>query len=227
MNSAIIAAAGAGTRLAGDRPKQFLELAGVPIIIHTLRAFERCDAIHEIVVVLPAPEIPGFLATVEQHNVRKLARAVPGGRTRAESVWLGLNAVNQATAVVAIHDAVRPLVTPDEIALTVRGAAEHGAAILVAPVVDTIKQVTANQIVGTLDRGSLRRAMTPQCFAYELLRRAYQGIDVGDPGLTDDSLLFERMGEPVMAFEGSSRNIKITCPDDLAIAESLMSRMGN
>jgi len=226
MNSAIIAAAGAGKRLAGDRPKQFLELAGVPIIIHTLRAFERCDAIHEIVVVLPSAEIPGFLATLEQHNLRKFAQAVPGGQTRAESVWCGLNAVNPEAAIVAIHDAVRPLVTPDEIARTVQGAEERGAAILVAPVVDTIKEVSANQIVRTLDRGQLRRAMTPQCFSRGLLRQAYEGINVHDPALTDDGLLIERMGAAVMAIEGSTRNIKITCREDLAIAEALLSATG-
>ncbi|HZE72817.1 MAG TPA: 2-C-methyl-D-erythritol 4-phosphate cytidylyltransferase [Pyrinomonadaceae bacterium] len=225
MNVAIIAAAGTGTRMAGKRPKQFLELAGTPIIFHTLKPFELCDSIHEIILVLPAADTAGFLSLANQAGLRKLTRVVAGGSTRAESVYRGLLAVRAATAeIVAVHDGVRPFVTPAEIARTV-AAAQMGAAVLVAPVTDTIKEISGGQVVRTLDRSSLRRSLTPQCFRYDLLRRAYDGIDVQDQALTDDSVLVERLGITVEAIEGSSRNIKITTQEDLQVAEELLKRV--
>jgi 2-C-methyl-D-erythritol 4-phosphate cytidylyltransferase len=226
MNVAIIAAAGVGSRMGGKRAKQFLELAGIPIIFHTLRSFERCDAIQEIVVVLPAQETAGFLALANKHQLRKLSKVVSGGASRAESVWRGLQSVRSATAeIVAVHDGVRPFVTPEEISRTVAAASEHGAAVLVASVTDTIKRVENGKIVDTLKRSELRRALTPQCFRYDLLRRAFETADVSDPEITDESILVERLGIPVVIVEGSSRNIKITGPDDLLVAEALADDM--
>lgn len=225
MNVAIIAAAGAGSRMAGDRPKQFLQLAGVPIIFHTLKPFEQCDSIQEIIVVLPAAESADFLALVQKYGVKKLSRVVPGGTTRAESVWRGLLAIRGATAeIVAVHDGVRPFVTAEEIDRTVAAARSHGAAILVAPAIDTIKEVDGGAVVKTLERRQLCHALTPQCFRYELLRRAYERADVQDPAITDDSSLVEQLGEPVTIVEGSSRNIKITTQRDLLIAEAFLKR---
>jgi 2-C-methyl-D-erythritol 4-phosphate cytidylyltransferase len=224
MNIAIIAAAGSGTRMASDRPKQFLLLAGTPVIFHTLKSFEQCDSIHEVIVVLPAEESAGFLSLAGKFGVRKVARVVPGGATRADSVKRGLLTIRSATAeIVAVHDGVRPFVTVAEIDATVAAAREDGAAILVAPVTDTIKQVNGETIVTTLDRGSLRRALTPQCFQYELLRQAYQQADVNDASLTDESALVEKLGKPVRIVEGSARNIKITTAEDLAIAEQFLA----
>lgn len=223
MNVAIIAAAGQGTRMAGKRPKQFLELAGTPILFHTLKAFEECDLIHETIVVIPAQESAGFLAVAGKYGLQKLAKVVAGGTTRAESVFKGLQAVRVATAeVVAVHDGVRPFVTPDEIARTVAAAADKGAAILVSKTVDTVKEVRDGNVVRTLRRDDLRNALTPQCFHYKLLRRAYEGVDVDDPELTDESSLVERLGVPIAVVEGSARNIKITREEDLAIGEQLL-----
>jgi 2-C-methyl-D-erythritol 4-phosphate cytidylyltransferase len=227
MNVAIIAAAGQGTRMAGRRPKQFLELAGTPILFHTLRAFEECDLIHETIVVIPAQESAGFLAVAGKHNLRKLAKVVAGGATRAESVLRGLQAVREATAeVVAVHDGVRPFVTPDEIERTVNAATEAGAAILVSKPVDTMKEVREGSVVRTLKRDNLRNALTPQCFHYKLLRRAYEQVDVNDPDLTDESSLVERLGVRIAVVEGSPRNIKITREEDLAIGEQLLREIG-
>ena len=221
MNIAIIAAAGAGTRMASDRPKQFLLLAGTPVIIHTLKVFEQCESIQEVIVVLPAAESAGFLSLAAKFGLRKVSRVVPGGVTRADSVKRGLLAIRAATAeIVAVHDGVRPFVTVEEIDATVAAAQIDGAAILVAPVTDTIKQVSADRVEKTLDRGELRRALTPQCFRYELLRQAYQAADVTDPSVTDESVLLEKLGIPVTVVEGSPRNIKITTVADLAIAEA-------
>ena len=223
MNIAIIAAAGAGTRMASDRPKQFLLLAGTPVIVHTLKAFEQCDSIHEVIVVLPAEQSAGFLSMAGKYGLRKLARVVPGGATRAESVKRGLMSVRAATAeIVAVHDGVRPVVTVDEIDRTIGAARENGAAILVAPVTDTIKEVRNHAVMKTLDRTGLRRALTPQCFRYELLKQAYQAADVNDPSLTDESALVEQLGHRVSVVEGSARNIKITALADLEIAEALL-----
>jgi 2-C-methyl-D-erythritol 4-phosphate cytidylyltransferase len=224
MNVAIIAAAGQGVRLAGKRPKQFLELAGTPIIFHTLRAFEQCDSIQEIIVVISAAESAGFLALAGKRELRKLTKVVPGGATRAESVWRGLQSVRETTVeIVAVHDAVRPFVTPDEITRTVAAAQLEGAAILVSSPVDTVKEVHAGAVVKTLRRDDLRNALTPQCFQYKLLRRAYEQADVFDPDLTDDSSLVERLGERIAVVEGSARNIKITRPEDMVLAERLLT----
>jgi 2-C-methyl-D-erythritol 4-phosphate cytidylyltransferase len=227
MNVAIIVAAGQGTRMGGERAKQFQELAGIPIIIHTLRAFERCEVIQEIIVVLAAPEAAGFLSLAGKYNLQKLSKVVPGGTTRCESVLHGLQAVRAATAgVVAVHDGVRPFVTAEEISRTVAAAVAHEAAVLVAPLTDTVKQVADDRIVRTLDRRDLRRALTPQCFRYSLLRRAYEDADVLNPELTDESALVERLGKSVAVVEGSPRNIKITTPEDLAIAEAMIKEEG-
>jgi 2-C-methyl-D-erythritol 4-phosphate cytidylyltransferase len=225
MNVAIIAAAGQGRRLGGRQAKQFLELAGVPVIIHTLRRFEQCASIHEVVVVLPQRDAAGFLALASKYGLRKLGRVVPGGETRAESVWRGLQSVRAQTAeVVAVHDGVRPFVTPEEIERTVRAAEAGGASILAAPVVDTIKEVRGDEVARTLYRSGLRRALTPQCFRYSILRRAYeQSRDLGEDA-TDDSLLVEQLGVSVTVVEGDSRNIKITRPEDIALAEILLKQ---
>jgi 2-C-methyl-D-erythritol 4-phosphate cytidylyltransferase len=223
MNVAIIVAAGQGTRMGGERAKQFLELAGIPIIIHTLKAFELCEVIQEIIVVLAAQESASFLSLAGKYSLQKLSKVVPGGITRCESVLHGLQAVRAVTAeVVAIHDGVRPFITPDEITRTVNAATDHEAAVLVAPISDTIKEVKEGRIVRTLVRSQLRRALTPQCFHYSLLRRAYEHADVMNPDLTDDSVLVEMLGRNVAIVEGSARNIKITTPEDLAIAEGMI-----
>jgi len=225
MNVAIIAAAGQGTRLAGKRPKQFLELAGTPILIHTLKAFERCEVIQEIIVVLAAAETDGFPALAKEHGLRKIAAVVAGGLSRAESVLHGLRAANsEITQIVAVHDGVRPFVTSEEISRTVAAALLEGAAILVSTPVDTIKEVSAGTVAGTLDRSTIRNALTPQCFQYRLLVRAYEQVDVLDPELTDESSLVERLGATVAIVEGSLRNIKITRVEDLAIGEVLLRK---
>jgi 2-C-methyl-D-erythritol 4-phosphate cytidylyltransferase len=132
-------------------------------------------------------------------------------------------AIRSATAeIVAVHDGVRPFVTVDEIDATIAAARADGAAILAAPVTDTIKLVDDRRIVQTLHRGGLRRALTPQCFRYDVLRQAYQAADVTDPSLTDESVLVEKLGIPVSIVEGSPRNIKVTTPEDFVIAEAIL-----
>jgi 2-C-methyl-D-erythritol 4-phosphate cytidylyltransferase len=222
MNVAIIVAAGRGTRAGGAEPKQFRALAGIPLIIHTLRRFEACAAVDEIVLVTPVEETTLHVAA-DRGEVQKLRCIVEGGATRTESVWRGLESLQAgAVEIVAVHDGVRPFVTPAEIERTLRAAEETGAAVLCAPVVDTIKVCEGARISRTLARESLRRALTPQCFRYELLRRAYEHARAEGIEATDDSALVELLGAPVAVVEGDARNIKITRPEDFALAEILL-----
>ena len=224
LNSAIIAAGGRGTRLDPARPKQFLELLGKPIIIHTLERFERCDAIDEIVLVLPADELNTFVPIAESANITKLKKIVVGGPTRAVSVKNGLDAVDEASEVVAVHDAARPLISEADIINVVQRAAKVGAACPVAAVTDTVKTVEGGYITGTVDRTKLRRALTPQAFRYDILKRAFEDTDLGED-VTDECYLVEKLGLEVAAVEGDSRNIKITRPEDLVVAEAYLRSM--
>jgi 2-C-methyl-D-erythritol 4-phosphate cytidylyltransferase len=200
-----------------------LQLAGTPILFRTLKPFEECDSIQEVIVVLPAEESAGFLSLAGKFGLRKLVKVVPGGTTRADSVKRGLLAIRPVTAnIVAVHDGVRPFVTSAEIDETVNAARTSGAAILVAPVVDTIKEVRDGIVQRTLERTQLRRAQTPQCFRYEILKQAYENVDVNDPTLTDESSLVERLGTTVTFVEGSLRNMKITTQEDLRVAECFL-----
>jgi 2-C-methyl-D-erythritol 4-phosphate cytidylyltransferase len=225
MNVAIVVAAGKGTRLGGNRPKQFLELAGVPVIVHTLEQFERSKQINEVITVLPAEDTAGFESLARRFDLKKAVRAVAGGATRAQSVRNGLDAISDAD-IVAVHDGVRPFVTPEEIDEVVQAAKKSGAAILTAPVADTIKRVDGERVVETISRAELRRAFTPQCFGFDILKRAYDQLDAFESSgieITDESMLVERLGVSVVTVEGSARNIKITNEADLAIANRLLT----
>lgn len=224
MNVAIIVAAGQGTRMGGNIPKQFRLLAGVPLIIHTLRCFEQSAMIDEIVVAVPAAQHASFLDAQAQYDLRKVKNVVRGGATRSESVWRALETLDGThTEIVAVHDGARPCVTQDEINSVVERARQTGAAILVAAATDTIKEVNDGRIVRTLHRASLRHALTPQCFCYELLRQAYMQTSADERrAATDDSSLVERLGARVEVVEGSARNIKITRPQDWILVEELL-----
>lgn len=222
MNVAIIVAAGTGSRMGGEQRKQFRLLEGSPLVVHTLKRFEACRTIGETIAVVPSVNVARFLRIANEYKLGKLARVVGGGATRRESVWRGLQAVRAATAeIIAVHDGARPFVTPDEIDCAVQAAQKSGAAILAAPPVDTIKEIEAGRISRTLSRASVRHALTPQCFRYGLLRRAYQQA-LADREATDDSQLVEALGVEVLIVEGDRRNIKITTPEDWALAEIIV-----
>lgn len=222
MNTAIIVAGGNSTRFGGKTPKQFLEILGKPLIIHTLEQFQQCREIDQIILVLPSNQTTNFLQIVNKYGITKLSKIVAGGKTRAESVCKGLNSVRPTNAeIIAVHDGARPLVTPVEISACIKKAQETGAAILVATVTDTIKQISGDKIVKTIDRNQLKRALTPQCFRYEILKRAFDKADLSEFA-TDESFLVEQLGVEVSVVEGSAKNIKITTPEDLKLAESLL-----
>lgn len=222
MNFAIIVAAGNGTRFGTKTPKQFLELNRKPLIIHTLERFENCPQIDQIILVLSSTETQNFLNLAKKYNLKKLAKIAAGGKTRAASVFNGLKTIRAVgETIVAVHDGARPLVTSAEIAATVEKAATDGAACLVARITDTIKKVSDEKIIETIDRLPLRRALTPQCFQYEILKRAFENADLSEAA-TDECFLVEKAGYKISTVEGSARNIKITHPEDLALAEFLL-----
>ena len=213
--TAIIVAAGSGSRLNSETPKQFLDLAGKPVIIHTLERFQSALLVDSIVLVLAPDRMSDFDGSDLGIKI------VAGGATRAESVLNGLNAVDDDTEIVAVHDGARPFVSVDEIDRTIAKAKQTGAACLVGPVTDTIKTIRGDEIAGTLDRDKLRRALTPQAFKIDVLRRAF-GIAGLSDSITDECYLVEKLGHPIAFVEGSSRNIKITHAEDLAVAEALV-----
>lgn len=223
MNIAIIVAAGTGSRFSPDQPKQFTHILGKPLLIHTLERFEACPTVDEIVLVLSVAGREQFQISNFGSEISKLRSIVTGGVTRAESVKNGLDAIDASTAnVVAVHDGARPLVSVDDITRAIEKADKAGAACLVAEVTDTIKEIADGVIVRTVDRGKLRRALTPQAFRYDILKRAFENADLGD-NVTDECYLVEKLGIEIAAVEGSSRNIKITRPEDIRLAEIFLN----
>ena len=225
MNTAIIVAAGSGSRFGSEQPKQFVEILGKPLIIHTLERFEACPAVDEIVLVLTENAIAEFEHSNFRSEIGKLKAVVAGGSSRAGSVKNGLDAVAAETTVVAVHDGARPLVSVAEITSTIEKANETGAACLVGAVTDTIKTIRGDEISGTLDRDKLRRALTPQAFRIEVLRAAYDLGEISEAA-TDECYLVEKLGHPIAFIEGSSRNFKITRREDLIFAEIYLSGGG-
>lgn len=219
MNTAIIVAAGSGTRFKSEKPKQFIEIKSKPLILHTIERFEAAPSVDAIVLVL-AEEWTGEF---EQRSLKfsKPFTIVSGGTTRAESVSNGLDSVDPKTQIVAVHDGARPLVSVDEIERTIAAAIKTGAACLVGEVTDTIKSVRGGEIAATLDRNLLRRALTPQAFHIEVLKKALENSELAE-NVTDECFLVEKLGHPITIVEGSSRNIKITHQDDLILAEALL-----
>jgi 2-C-methyl-D-erythritol 4-phosphate cytidylyltransferase len=223
-SAAVIVAAGAGRRMGSATRKQYLSLVGEPILARTLRAFEACAAIGAIALVAPADELDWVAANIiGPLGLVTPVRLCPGGRERQDSVRLGLAALDPDHRLVAIHDGVRPFVQPDQIEACLRAADRHGAALLAVPVADTLKLSDDGQRVDkTLPRKGVWLAQTPQVFEYQLIARAHQSaLDDGVQG-TDDAALVERLGRPVYLVAGSRRNIKVTTPEDLALAEAFL-----
>jgi 2-C-methyl-D-erythritol 4-phosphate cytidylyltransferase/2-C-methyl-D-erythritol 2,4-cyclodiphosphate synthase len=217
--SAVIVAGGLGSRFGGSRPKQLALLGGRPVLAHTLAVFEQSLAT-EIILVLPED----WRAEMEQKAVEpfgfRKVRTVPGGATRAASTRLGFAA--SSGDLVLIHDGVRPFVTPGLIAAVAEAAAAEGAALAALPVSDTLKAVAEGRVRHTLDRAGLWRAQTPQGFRREILARALAGAADQDAA-TDDVALLEPLGLTAAVVPGSARNLKITTPEDLALAEALLA----
>jgi 2-C-methyl-D-erythritol 4-phosphate cytidylyltransferase len=224
LNIAIVPAAGIGSRMHTDRAKQMIELGGVPLLVHTLRRFEQCDAIDQVILVLQPNLTSEVLALISRHNLKKIARVVAGGAERQDSVYRGLQVIKGETAgIVAVHDAVRPFIRPEEIRAVIERAQATGAALVAEAATDTIKEVRSGRVKRTLDRRRIYHAQTPQAFRYGLIREAYDRAYQDGFMATDDSQLVERIGHRVSIVEGSHINIKITRPFDLRLAEVIQS----
>lgn len=224
LNVAIIPAAGIGSRMHADRAKQMLELGGVPVLVHTLRRFEQCEAVDHVILALQPNLTTEVLGLISKYNIKKVARVVGGGAERQDSVYLGLQVLKQPdTEVVVIHDAVRPFVRPEDIRTVIERAAATGAALMAIPATDTIKQAKSGRVQRTLDRRRIYHAQTPQAFRLSIIKEAYDRAAADGFMATDDSQLVERIGHRVSIVEGSHLNIKITRPFDLRVAEVIHS----
>jgi 2-C-methyl-D-erythritol 4-phosphate cytidylyltransferase len=229
--SAILPAAGLGTRMGLPHPerarehrKQFLQLDGLPVLFHTIRKFDACPAIADITVALRGDDLAWARDLLAAEATSKPVRVIEGGETRQESVENGLRSLPSAADLVAVHDGVRPLIDIELIEKVVEAASRTGAAILGIAPVDTVKQVRLHSIKATIPRETLILAQTPQVFRVDLLRRAFEKARADAFVGTDEASLVERLDEvEVLVVPGSDRNIKITRPNDLALARLFLN----
>lgn len=222
--SVVIVAAGLGSRMQANINKAFLMLANKPILYHTLMAFERCDVIDEIILVLKAEEVSVVEETIlSLGSFDKIKHIVNGGETRAESVQNGLNKLTHE-GVVLIHDGARPFVTRAEISNVVGKAGRYGAAVLGVRVKDTIKEVSDKLVIkSTCDRNAMWAVATPQAFKVSTILEAVNHKNEVEGPIWDDAMLVEAMGVKVHMVEGLYENIKITTPIDIIIGESILA----
>ena len=216
---AVIVAAGTASRMGGI-DKVMAELKGEPMIARTVRTFQECDAISEIVIVTREDLIVPITNLCRE--MPKVKAVVAGGKSRQESVGLGLNALSNQVKLAAVHDGARPLISWQVIDRTVRAANSYGAAAPAIPVKDTIKVVEGRVVKNTPDRSTLFAVQTPQVFDFDLLRGALKKAEQTGAAVTDDCSAVELMGMSVKIVEGDERNIKVTTPMDLKIAEMLL-----
>ncbi len=205
--SAIIAAGGEGKRM--GQPKQFLPLLGRPMIAYSLDAFNHCELVHEIILVINPEDLSRAEKLVKEIGIIKEIKIAIGGRERQDSVYHGLNRVSKEAEIVVIHDGCRPLVTKRLIVDVISQAEVSGAVVPAVPVKDTIKEVGEDKIViATLDRSKLWQVQTPQAFKKNLIKSAFDHV--------------QRLGEPVTVISGAYDNLKVTTPEDIIIAEAFL-----
>ena len=205
-----------------DRPKQLLTLDKTPILIYTIRKFDACRVVDRIVVAAPQESVEEIRKLVAGAGFSKQVSVVQGGARRQDSVAIAMQHLGPDVTIVAVHDAVRPFVKVSEIEAVILEAHKSGAAVLAIPIVDTVKQIRKDVIDSTLTREHLVLAQTPQAFRVEVLRDAFERARRDEYYGTDESSLVERLGLPVSVVRGSESNIKITRPDDLALARFLL-----
>ena len=223
--SAVVVSAGNSTRMGGVN-KQFLEINGIPVLIHTLMVFENLDAIDEVVVVTRESDIEDVKFLVEKYGINKVSKVVKGGEIRQLSVLSGVSSVSKIADFVAIHDGARPLVTEKVVLDTLNQAFESGSAATGVKVKDTVKQVNDdNDIIATPDRNYLRFIQTPQIFDKALYLDAVNTVE-NSKDFTDDCMLVEAYGKTVKFVDGDYENIKITTPEDVELAENYLRRRG-
>lgn len=217
---ALIVAGGKGTRMKTSVPKQFIELLGLPILMHTINAFYRYDAAITVILVLPEDDFDSWSELCEKYHFTEPVVLQKGGDSRFQSVRNGLKKI-EGEGLVAIHDGVRPLISEDIIGASFRLAAVHQSAVAAVRLKESIR-MTDQDSTKAMDRSHFRLIQTPQTFLVSLIRQAYEGKE--SASLTDDASVAEQAGHVISLFEGSYENIKITTPEDLVIAEALLRK---
>lgn len=220
--SAVILAGGSSTRMGEGISKQLLKIDGLPVIVHTLLAFEKCDAINEIVLVAKKEEIPTYRSYKELYSITKLSRIVPGGDTRQQSAAKGFSAISDKADYVAIHDGARCLVTPQEIKTVCTAAYSCGAATAAARSTDTVKISKSGLIKKTVDRDTVWLAQTPQIFGVNIYRAALAMAQKDKISVTDDCSMVEHIDYRIKLVECSKNNLKITTVEDLPLAVAVL-----
>jgi len=223
--SAVIPAAGSSSRMGGTN-KLLFELDGVPVLIRTLRVFDRCESVGEIVVVTREDEIESINALCERFSIKKISCVVPGGATRTESVLSGVMATNPKSDLIAIHDAARPFLSESVLAECISAAKVYHAAAPAVSVKDTVKEAEGNVVVKTLKRDRLSAIQTPQIFTRELILAALSDAVKNSAEITDDCSAVERIGMSVFLTKGDYYNLKITTPEDLVFAKAILALEG-
>lgn len=218
-------AGGSGKRMKASEPKQFMPLLGKPVLVHSLLPFQRSEMVSEIVLVAPANELKRCWNQILQpYKLNKVTKVVAGGRERVDSVKAGLEALNANEDFIAVHDGARPLIEMEKIEQVFHKAMATGAAMLVQRVTDTVKEVDESERVGrTICRDNLRLAQTPQVFCAEWMKKAYAVLPA-DKKVTDDADVLAHAGYQVDTVFGDASNIKITTPEDFAIAELILKQ---
>lgn len=227
MTSAIIVAAGKGTRMGPDTDKLFLTLAGRPVVAHTWQRFEDASCIDEILLVVRDGMQSVFEELAATVGFKKPFRLVPGGKERQDSVWNGLEAITAASDLVSIQDGARPCTSGDLIQATLQAAADTGAAVAAQRVTDTIKESDDGQLVARhLDRSRLWAVQTPQCFRVAVIRRALAAVRQQALSVTDDTAACGLIGQPVRLVQSDHPNPKVTVAADLPYVEMLLRAGG-
>jgi 2-C-methyl-D-erythritol 4-phosphate cytidylyltransferase len=221
---AVILASGSGSRINREIPKQFLELSGYPLIIHTLKPFEQSSNIDELIIVTRSDYIEKTWEFVNRYRLTKVKKIIQGGKTRQESSKNGIDTCGDDTKFVLIHDAVRPFVTSNLLNKLIKALNKYEAVVPVIPTTDTIIETDRKGFINNIpDRSKLWRVQTPQAFEYQLIKEAHnRALKDGINNSTDDSSLLLRIGHSVYTIKGDEKNIKITYPTDFDIAGKLL-----
>lgn len=220
----ILPAAGQGKRMGAGKNKLLLEIDSIPIFIHTLKVFDSDDRCSRIILAVNEEEKHEIKRLLAKYGITKEVKLVPGGSERQFSVYAGVEAVEEDEGIVLVHDAARPFIDIEQIQKLVQAAEKDGAAILAVPVKDTIKKAEGNKVEATYERSSLWSVQTPQAFRIGELRKAHEQALKDHYIGTDDASLVERIGLDVIIVEGNYDNIKLTTPEDLFFAESIIAK---
>ncbi|MDR7002477.1 2-C-methyl-D-erythritol 4-phosphate cytidylyltransferase [Neobacillus niacini] len=219
----ILPAAGQGKRMGAGKNKLLIELNGIPVLIHTLRVFEKDEQCDGMILAIHPQDEADFNVLLEQYQINKVKSLVPGGKERQHSIHHALKTVKDG-GIILVHDAARPFIRKEHIHRLIKAAEETGAAIIGVPAKDTMKTVRNQKVLGTVERSSLWAVQTPQAFRMPILLEAYEKAESENFLGTDDASLVERIPHPVTMVEGDYDNIKLTTPEDLFFAEAILKK---